>query len=80
MTTKTSVPTEDENLELEARLDHAPAPADRPRLPRRPRHFAPYRAARIVLVALALIGAIAIALLVLGLLHVHFVTSHIRIH
>jgi hypothetical protein len=32
------------------------------------------------LVVLALIGAVAIALLVLGLLNVHVVTDHFRIH
>jgi hypothetical protein len=32
------------------------------------------------LVILALIGALAVALLVLGLLHVHLVTNHIRVH
>jgi hypothetical protein len=57
-----------------------PEPAKRRRLPRRPRHFAPYRLARFILVVLALIGAIALALLVLGLLNVHLVTDHFRIH
>jgi hypothetical protein len=52
----------------------------RGRQPHRPRHFAPYRLARFILLALALIGAIAIALLVLGLLNVDFVTDHFRIH
>lgn len=55
-------------------------PPKRGRQPRRPRHFAPYRLARFILLALALIGAIAIALLVLGLLNVDFVTDHFRIH
>jgi hypothetical protein len=64
----------------EARLDQATAPASGARLPRRPRHFAPYRVARMTLVILALIGALAVALLVLGLLHVHLVTNHIRVH
>jgi hypothetical protein len=57
-----------------------PAPAKRGRLPRRPRHFAPYRLARFILVVLALIGAVALALLVLGLLNVDIVTDHFRIH
>jgi hypothetical protein len=57
-----------------------PAPAKRGRQPHRPRHFAPYRLARFILLALALIGVIAIALLVLGLLNVDFVTDHFRIH
>ena len=57
-----------------------PAYATRVRLPRRPRHFAPYRIARFILIALALIGTVAIALLVLGLLNVHGVTNHFRIH
>lgn len=37
------------------------------RLPRRPQRFAPYRIARFILTVLALIGTVAIALLVLGL-------------
>jgi len=49
------------------------------RLPRRPQRFAPYRIARCILILLALIGTVAIALLVLGLLHVHAVTNHFRI-
>jgi hypothetical protein len=57
-----------------------PAPVKPGRLLRRPRHFAPYRVARFVLGVLALIGVIAIALLVLGLLNVHVVTDHFRIH
>jgi hypothetical protein len=32
------------------------------------------------LVMLALIGALAVALLVLGLLHVHLVTNHFHVH
>jgi hypothetical protein len=35
---------------------------------------------RFVLIALALVGVVAIALLVLGLLNVHAVTDHFRIH
>jgi hypothetical protein len=50
------------------------------RLPRRPQHFAPYRLGRSIVLVLALIGVIAIALLVLGLFHVHVVTEHFRIH
>jgi hypothetical protein len=57
-----------------------PGPGTSRRLPRRPQHFAPYRLARFVLVVLALIGVAAIALLVLGLLNVHVVTDHFRIH
>ncbi len=49
-------------------------------LPRRPRHFAPYRIARSTLIVFALIGLIAVALLILGLLNVHAVTEHFRIH
>jgi hypothetical protein len=41
------------------------------RLPYRQRHFAAYRIGALVLVVFALIGVIAIALLVLGLLNVH---------
>jgi hypothetical protein len=36
--------------------------------------------ARFVLIALALVGVVAIALLVLGLLNVHAVTNQVRIH
>ena len=57
-----------------------PAYATPRRLPRPPRHFAPYRIARFILIARALIGTVAIALLVLGLLNVHAVTNHFRIH
>ena len=57
-----------------------PAYARPGRLPRRPQRFAPYRIARFILIVLALIGAAAIALLVLGLLNVHAVTNHFRIH
>jgi hypothetical protein len=55
-------------------------PPGRERVPRRPRHFAPYRLARFILVVLALIGGIAIALLVLGLLDVGVVSDHFHIH
>jgi hypothetical protein len=55
-------------------------PSKHGRQPRRPRHFAPYRFARFVLVVLALIGAAALALLVLGLLNVEVVTDHFHIH
>jgi hypothetical protein len=57
-----------------------PAAAKPGRLSGRQRHFAPYRVARFALVALVLIGVIAIALLILGLLHVHAVTEHFSIH
>jgi hypothetical protein len=50
------------------------------RLARRPRQFMLYRVARFGLVALALVGALAIVLLVLGLAGVHGVTDHFRIH
>ena len=50
------------------------------RLARRPRQFMLYRVARVGLVALALVGALAIALLVLGLAGVHGVTNHFRVH
>ena len=46
----------------------------------RPRRFTLYRVARFGLVALALVGALTIALLVLGLAGVHGVTDHFRIH
>jgi hypothetical protein len=39
-----------------------------------------YRVARLVLVMLAVIGALAIALLVLGLLGLHAVIEHFSIH
>lgn len=55
-------------------------PATPGRLPRRPRHFAPHRIARSILIARALIATVAIALLVLGILNVHAVTNHYRIH
>ena len=57
-----------------------PAYARPGRLPRRPQHFAPHQIARFILTVLALIGTVAIALLVLGLLNVHAVTNHFRIH
>jgi hypothetical protein len=44
------------------------------------RHFAPYLIARFILIVLAVIGVVAIALLVLGLLNVHAVTDHFRVH
>ena len=50
------------------------------RLARRPRQFMLYRVARLGLVTLALVGALAIALLVLGLAGVHAVTDHFRVH
>jgi hypothetical protein len=45
-----------------------------------PATFAPYQIARFILIARALIGTVAIALLVLGLLNGHAVTNHFRIH
>jgi hypothetical protein len=39
-----------------------------------------YRIGRFGLAALALVGALAMVLLVLGLLEVHAVTEHFRIH
>jgi hypothetical protein len=39
-----------------------------------------HRVARLGLLALALVGALAIALLVLGLAGVHGVTDHFRVH
>jgi len=50
------------------------------RLARRPQRFAPDRLARFIVIVFALIGVIAIALLVVGLLDVHAVTDHSRIH
>jgi hypothetical protein len=44
------------------------------------RRFTPHRLGLFILVACALIGVIAIALLVLGLLNLHDVTDHFRIH
>ena len=56
-----------------------PPPPKRGRLPRRPRHFAPYRLARFIVIVLALVGVVALALLVLGLLNVDVVTDHFDI-
>ena len=50
------------------------------RLPHRPRQFMLYRVGRVGLAALALVGVLAIAVLVLGLVGVHAVTEHFRIH
>jgi hypothetical protein len=50
------------------------------RLARRPQRFARYRLARFILIVFALIGVIATTLLVLGLLNMHAVTDHFRIH
>ena len=50
------------------------------RLPRRAQHFVPHQIARFILIVLALIGTVAIALRVLGLLNVYAVTNHFRIH
>ena len=57
-----------------------PAYATAGRLLHRPRHFAPYRIARLILIVRALIGTVAIAWLVLGILNVHAVTNHFRIY
>jgi hypothetical protein len=50
------------------------------RLPRRKRRLASFRLAQSIPVVLAVVGAVAIVLLVLGLLGVHAVTAHIRLH
>ncbi len=50
------------------------------RLPRRAQHIVPYQIARFILIVLALIGTVAIALLVLGPLNVDAVTNRFRIH
>ena len=47
---------------------------------RRPRQFMLHRVSRVGMIALALVGALAITLLVLGLAGVHAVTDHVRIH
>jgi hypothetical protein len=57
-----------------------PAAAKPGSLSGRQRHYAPYRVARFILIALVLIGVISIVLLVLGLFHVHAVTDHFSIH
>ena len=57
-----------------------PGYVSRGRLPRRPRQFVLYRLARFALVMFAVIGALAIALLILGLLGLHAVTEHFNIH
>jgi hypothetical protein len=57
-----------------------PGYVSRGRLPRRPRQLAVYRIARFALAVFAVIGALAIALLVLGLVGVHAVTEHFSIH
>jgi hypothetical protein len=56
-----------------------PGYVSRGRLPRRRRQLVVYRVARFALVILAVVGALAIALLVLGLLGLHAVTQHFRI-
>jgi len=63
-----------------ATTEPLPAYAGPGRLSGRHRRFAPYRIAPFILIVLALIGTVAIALLVLGLLNVHAVTNHFRIH
>ncbi len=50
------------------------------RLVRHPRQFMLSRVARLGLVALALVGALAIALLVLGLAGARVVTDHFSVH
>jgi hypothetical protein len=57
-----------------------PRYVSRGRLARRQRQFAVYRVARFALLTLAVIGALAIALLVLGLLGLDAVTEHFSIH
>jgi hypothetical protein len=57
-----------------------PGYVSRGRLARRPRQFVVYRVARLAVVMLAVLGALAIALLVLGLLGLHAVTDHFSIH
>jgi hypothetical protein len=57
-----------------------PGYVSRGRLARRRRQFVVYRLARFALVMLAFIGALAIAMLVLGLLGLHAVTEHFSIH
>jgi len=57
-----------------------PGYVSRGRLSSRPRQFVVYRVARLVLMMLAVIGALAIALLVLGLLGLHAVIEHFSIH
>jgi len=50
------------------------------RLARRPRQFMLHRVARFGLAALVLVGALALALLLLGVAGLHAVTDHFRIH
>ena len=50
------------------------------RLARRPRYFVLYRVARLGLVVLALVGALAIVLLVLGLAGVRAVADHFGVY
>ena len=50
------------------------------RLARRPRQVMLDRVGRVALAALALVGAVAIVMLVLGLVGVHVVTDHFRMH
>ena len=57
-----------------------PAYARPGRLARRPQRFVPHQIARFILMLLAHIGTVAIALLILGLVNVHAVTNHLRIH
>jgi hypothetical protein len=57
-----------------------PGYVSRGRLARRPRQLVAHRIARFTLVTLVFIGALAIAILVLGLLGLHAVTEHFSIH
>jgi hypothetical protein len=57
-----------------------PSPATPGRLPRRRRRITPSRLLRPVETTLAVIGAIAIVLLLLGVLDVHAVTEHLSVH
>ena len=50
------------------------------RLARHTPRFTPYRLGLFLLIVCALVGVIAIVLLVLGLFNVHAVTAHFRIH
>jgi hypothetical protein len=56
-----------------------PRYVSRGRLARRPRQFIAYRVARLAVVMLAVLGAVAIALLVVGLLGLHVVTDHFSV-
>lgn len=49
-------------------------------LPRRRRRIMRPRLLRLLAAALAMLGAIALLVLILGLLDVHAVTAHLRLH